>query len=69
MSTIHFRGRDLEVPLAEGTTGTYARVLKTWLKDIMYGNEQHHWGTIMEEEEEDGQEIDGEEHLFGGSCA
>ena len=36
---IHFRGKDLEIPLAEGTTGKYALVLKSWLKNIMYGED------------------------------
>ena len=61
MSLIHFRGRDLEVPLSDGTMGTYARVLKTWLKDIMYGKEPHVWGTIMEEDEDDEYEPNVEE--------
>ncbi|KAF7194518.1 Branched-chain-amino-acid aminotransferase, mitochondrial [Pseudocercospora fuligena] len=41
---IHFRGSDHEIPMADGQSGTYARLIKTWLVDIMYGNEQHQWG-------------------------
>lgn len=34
VSYIHFRGKDLEVPLAS----------------IMYGREQHEWGVVVYEE-------------------
>lgn len=33
---IHFRGRDLEIPLAAGDSGVYARYLKNALGRIMY---------------------------------
>ena len=51
VSTIHFRGTDIDFPLKEnsGTTGFYAMILKTWLKDIMYGKEQHEWGVVVPE--------------------
>lgn len=39
----------MDIPLAEGTTGKYALVLKSWLKNIMYGEEQHEWGVVVEE--------------------
>jgi len=45
---INFRNKDLEVPLAEGETGTYAKVIKSWLMGIMYGKEQHEWGVVVE---------------------
>jgi branched-chain amino acid aminotransferase len=48
---IHFRGRDLEVPMVEGDTGTYAKLIKSWLVNIMYGKEEHEWGVIVEEDE------------------
>lgn len=49
VSTIHFRGIDLDIPMKEdgGTTGPYAKVLKTWLKDIMYGHVEHEWGVVV----------------------
>ncbi|KAI9827053.1 MAG: hypothetical protein M1819_007045 [Sarea resinae] len=50
ISVIHYRGRDLDVPMAAGTSGQYARVIKGWLKDIMYGNVQHEWGIVVDEE-------------------
>jgi len=46
---IHFRGKDLNIPLSEGTGGKYATVIKTWLKNIMYGKERHKWGVVVEE--------------------
>ena len=46
---IHFRGRDLEVPLKEGEIGTYAMMLKGWLRDVMYGRVENDWGVVIEE--------------------
>lgn len=48
---IHFRGTDIELPLARGVEPKYALTIKGWLKDIMYGREQHPWGVVVEEEE------------------
>jgi len=50
ISEIHFRGKDIEVPLKGGDMGLYAGKIKGWLKDIMYGNEQHEWGLVVDEE-------------------
>ena len=50
VSEIHFRGTDLQIPLANGKSGIYAAVLKKWLEDIMYGVEKHEWGVVVEEE-------------------
>lgn len=36
--------------MAEGASGTYATILKTWLKDIMYGREVHPWAVVVDEE-------------------
>jgi len=47
---IHFRGKDIELPLAKGEEATYAMSIKKWLKDIMYGNVQHDWGVVVDEE-------------------
>ena len=46
---IHFRGKNLEVPLEEGESGTYAILLKRWLRDVMYGRVEHDWGVVIEE--------------------
>ncbi|KAI9811632.1 MAG: hypothetical protein M1827_005381 [Pycnora praestabilis] len=51
VSDIHFRGKDLDIPLANGVSGQYAAILKTWLRNIMYGKEKHKWGVVIEEEE------------------
>ncbi len=50
VSHIHYRGKDLHMPMVHGNSGDYAAVIKTWLKNIMYGKEQHKWGVIIEEE-------------------
>ena len=34
-----------------GESGEYAAVIKQWIGDIMYGNEQHEWGVVVEEME------------------
>ena len=47
---IHFRGKDIELPLAVGEGAKYAMNIKKWIKDIMFGNEQHEWGVVVEEE-------------------
>nr|POE99542.1 branched-chain-amino-acid aminotransferase, cytosolic [Quercus suber] len=44
---IHFRGRDIEIPM-DGDSGVYARLIKQWLVDIMYGNVAHEWGVVVE---------------------
>lgn len=38
--------------MAAGNSGEYAAQLKTWIGDIMFGNEDHEWGVVVEEEEE-----------------
>jgi branched-chain amino acid aminotransferase len=50
VAEIHFRGKDLEMPMALGKSGEYAAALKSWLKDIMYGRVQHEWGVEIDEE-------------------
>ncbi|KAK3710084.1 hypothetical protein LTR37_010515 [Vermiconidia calcicola] len=50
VSDIHFRGKDLQLPLEEGETGIYTRIIKQWLVNIMYGNEGHEWGIVVDEE-------------------
>ncbi|KAF2161638.1 hypothetical protein M409DRAFT_28032 [Zasmidium cellare ATCC 36951] len=46
---IHFRGKDVEIPMAEGDSGAYAKLIKSWLVSIMYGKEDHEWGVVVEE--------------------
>lgn len=45
---IHFRGKDVHVPV-DGDSGKYARQIKRWLSDVMYGNVQHPWGIVVDE--------------------
>jgi len=48
---IHHRGQDLEIPINKDICGgEYTMQVKGWLKDIMYGREQHKWGVVIEEE-------------------
>lgn len=35
--------------MEKGDTGVYAGQMKAWLKDIMFGNEQHPWGVVVNE--------------------
>ena len=47
---IHFRGKDIELPLARGEGANYAMSIKKWIKDITFGNVQHEWGVVVEDE-------------------
>jgi branched-chain amino acid aminotransferase len=46
---IGWKEHELEIPLAEGKTGVYAKLVRGWLSDIMYGKEQHEWGVLVDE--------------------
>ncbi|KAF1839260.1 branched-chain-amino-acid aminotransferase [Decorospora gaudefroyi] len=53
ISQIHFRGKDIEVPMAKGASGAYAEFFKKSLQGIMWGShgmESHEWGHVVEEE-------------------
>lgn len=52
VSCINYRGEDLAIPMAQGHTGEYAGLIKTWLMNIMYGKEEHEWGVVVEEKED-----------------
>ena len=52
ISDIHFRGKDVQLPLATGSGDEgkeTAMMIKNWLKDIMYGRTEHEWGVVVEE--------------------
>jgi len=49
VSRIHYRGQDLSIPMCEAGTGRYAGLLKTRLRNIMFGKERHEWGVVVEE--------------------
>jgi branched-chain amino acid aminotransferase len=49
---IQFRGKDITVPQAEGDSGKYTKVIKQWLKGIMWGiegEEKNEWGYVVDE--------------------
>ncbi|KAJ4396715.1 hypothetical protein N0V93_000936 [Gnomoniopsis smithogilvyi] len=50
VSLIHHRGKDVAINMGEGEGGKYTTTLKKWMKDIMYGGEQHPWGVVVQEE-------------------
>lgn len=51
VSLISFEGQDWDIPL-NGTvpSGGCAETIKAWLKDIKFGNENHEWGIVVNEE-------------------
>jgi len=46
---IEWKGEQMRIPTVEGHTGKFARQLRAWLSGIMYGEEQHEWGVVVEE--------------------
>jgi len=50
VSAINFKEKDYSIPMAAGKSGKYAAMLRGWLKDIMYGNVEHEWGVVIDEE-------------------
>ncbi|KAK9359484.1 aminotransferase [Lipomyces starkeyi] len=45
---IGISGRDVKIPLkAEGKSGEYARTVRRWLEEIMYGEIDHAWGVAV----------------------
>lgn len=49
VSTINYQGKDYDLPMVKGNSGEYTATLKNWLKDIMYGREDHKWGVVVNE--------------------
>jgi len=39
--------------MGRGTIGRYAALFKEWLRRIMYGEEEHEWAVLVEENEVD----------------
>lgn len=37
--------------MGTGEGGKYTQAIKSWLKSIMYGGEDHPWGIVVQEEE------------------
>lgn len=46
---IGYKGHELQIPLSETTTGVYAKKIRGWLSGIMYGEEAHEWGVVVDE--------------------
>jgi branched-chain amino acid aminotransferase len=44
---ITWNDRTLKLPVGDGNCGTYARKVKCWLQDIMYGKTQHDWAHVI----------------------
>jgi branched-chain amino acid aminotransferase len=53
VSLINYKNEDINIPMVRGNTGDYAALIKSWLVNIMYGKEQHEWGVVVEEVEND----------------
>ncbi|EAQ85811.1 hypothetical protein CHGG_07064 [Chaetomium globosum CBS 148.51] len=51
VSQIRHREHDIHIPMAKGESGQYTAKIKGWMTDIMYGNEQHPWGVVVEEKQ------------------
>lgn len=52
ISLIHHRGKDVSFPMGKKNEGGDLTLkVKGWLKDIMYGGEDHPWGVVVPEEQ------------------
>ncbi|KAI0164380.1 branched-chain amino acid aminotransferase [Hypoxylon sp. FL1284] len=52
VSLIHHRGQDVQIPMGKaGEGGSLTLKLKGFLRDIMYGNVDHPWGVVVQEEQ------------------
>ncbi|KAK4121387.1 branched-chain amino acid aminotransferase II [Parathielavia appendiculata] len=51
VSQIRHRDYDVHIPMVKGESGQYTAKIKSWISDIMYGNEQHPWGVVVEEQQ------------------
>ncbi|KAK4113567.1 branched-chain amino acid aminotransferase II [Canariomyces notabilis] len=50
VSQIRHRDTDVHIPMGKGEIGQYTAKIKGWISDIMYGNEQHPWGVVVDEQ-------------------
>ena len=51
VSQIRHREQDIHIPMVKGESGQYTAKIKGWMSDIMYGNEQHPWGVVVNEKQ------------------
>ncbi|ROV93742.1 hypothetical protein VSDG_06967 [Cytospora chrysosperma] len=49
VSLVHHRGKEVSFDMGSGEGGKYTLALKKWMKDIMYGGEDHPWGVVVPE--------------------
>ncbi|KAL1864871.1 hypothetical protein Daus18300_007438 [Diaporthe australafricana] len=50
VSLIHHRGKEITFGMGDGEGGKYTQTIKKWMKDIMYGGDDHKWGVVVQEE-------------------
>ncbi|POS70939.1 branched-chain amino acid aminotransferase [Diaporthe helianthi] len=50
VSLVHHRGKDVGFGMGNGEGGQYTQTIKKWMKEIMYGGEDHAWGVVVPEE-------------------
>lgn len=53
ISLVHYRGKDVQIPMVKGDVGAYADALRGWLTGIMWGKdgmEGHEWGYVVEQQ-------------------
>jgi branched-chain amino acid aminotransferase len=48
VSTIRAGDFNIDLPQKQGDNSAFGPRIKSWLKDIMYGAENHEWGVIVE---------------------
>jgi len=49
VSVIKHENKVLSIPTSEGNIGKYAKMLRSWMQAIMYGEEEHEWGNVVDE--------------------
>ncbi|KAF4943364.1 hypothetical protein FSARC_14940 [Fusarium sarcochroum] len=48
VSRIHYQGNDIDVPIGKsGLGGKITTAIKQWLTEIMYGETDHYWATVV----------------------
>ncbi|KAM0244031.1 hypothetical protein ACHAP5_006695 [Fusarium lateritium] len=51
VSVISFEGQDWDISMGrENIGGQYTLAIKEWLKDVMFGKENHEWASIIDEQ-------------------
>ncbi|CRK27067.1 hypothetical protein BN1708_004289 [Verticillium longisporum] len=51
ISLIHHRGKDINIGMGSGEGGELTLKLKGYMRDIMYGGEEHEWAVTVQEEQ------------------